>query len=130
VSVNRLDHEAHAYLSSYANLTALISSQLYRTKAPAGVSGSYCVLFRVSRVRRYSHDGYSGLTRYRLQISCFAPRDELAKQVAEQVTAAMEAWPSVNPNVQSCEHVGEQDLYESDVDMYHIPVDFLITYPV
>lgn len=126
----RLDVAVHSYLASHAGLNSLISGSLHRTMAPANYPRPYCVLFRVSRVRGYTHDGYSGLTRYRLQVSCFADTDELAKQVAEQVTAAMEAWPSVNLNVQSCEHVGEQDLYEADAKVYHVPVDFLIVYPV
>lgn len=115
----------YSRLTTYAPLEALISTRVYAVAPPQDVVLPYCVCSKVSNQRQYSHDGYSSLQRPRIQVSCFATGYLIAKQIAEQVIAALESWPGAD-NVQAAFMENEIDLYEQDTKLYHVPVDFLI----
>lgn len=130
-----VETDLYGHLSTYAGLTPLTGTRIYPMKAPPGTASPYCTYQVVSDLRQYSHAGYSGLSRYRVQVSCFAndtkagaPGYPSVKAVAAQVLAAMEAWHSSNPKVQSCLLDGDHDEFEESVSACHIPLDFIVWY--
>ena len=100
--------------------------RIYALVAPQGVTKPYLVYSKVSPGRDYTHDGHSGLSRPRMQVSCYGTTYGSAKAVAVEVIAAMDAWFS--GGVTFAPIAGEQDLYEPDTGLYHVPVDFFIHY--
>lgn len=117
-----------SHLSAYTGLATLIKKRIYPIRAPQGMKDAHCVYTIIGDQRQYSHNGFSGLEEARIQISIYATTSPLAEQIKEQVIAAMEAWPAVNIKVQSCFQDNDQDKYISDVELIHLPVDFLIQY--
>lgn len=123
-----IEEDLYSHLSTFTGLTALVGDRVYPVTAPQTVQAPFCVFFKVSDARIYSHQGFSGLERVRVQISCYAETYLEAKQVAEQVTAAMEAWLAANVKVQASFQENELDMYDSETGLYHVPVDFFIWY--
>lgn len=123
-----LQSDLYTRLSSYSGLTALVGTRIYPVAASQTSTMPYCVYQVISRERQYSHQGFSNLERYRVQISCVAADPDVVRDVVTQVIAAMEGWPAANSMVQSCLHDGDFDDFDEDVKVYHVPVDFLIWY--
>ena len=124
-----LETDLYSYLSTYAGLTALVSTRIYPIgEVPQKVNAPYCVYMLVSNERVYSHNGFSKLQESRIQISVYSATNLLAKQIRDQMILAMEAWESASTSVQSCEYAGEQDFYESEIQLKHIPIDFIVEY--
>ena len=122
-----IESDLYGYLSTYAGLTALISTRIYPLVAPQNVTKPYCTYQKISLERKYSHGGYSGLQRPRLQVSCYAETYEQSRAVADQVIAALEAWPGA-ANIQAVFIENEIDLYDPDTGLQYIPVDFFCYY--
>lgn len=118
--------DLHTRLTTYPGLTELVGNKVWPVQARQGAVMPYCVFFQVSGGRKYSHSGYSNLQRPRIQVSCYARTYDGAKEVAAQVTAALESWSSVNAKVCGVFQQNEVDL--SEEDWYHVPVDFFIWY--
>ena len=118
----------YSQLSTYAGLIALVSTRTYPGAAPDTVADPYCVFFQVSRRPVYTHQGATGLSEYRMQVSCFAKTYDSVKAIAAQVELAMEAWMAANSNVQACFLDDEQDINEEESEYYHVPLDFLVQY--
>lgn len=115
-----LETKLYQMLSTHPGLSIL--TDVFPVIAPENTKAPYCVYEQVSGGREYTHQGYAGLKRPRVQISCYGSTYEQAKEVAAQVTAAMENW------VYPCFQAGESDGFEEDVGLYHVPVDFYINY--
>jgi hypothetical protein len=115
-------------LTTYAGLTTLVGDRVWAVDTEQGEVAPYCVYSQISGGRRYSHSGYSGLQRPRMQVNCYAKTYEEAKDVAAQVTAALESWPGVNAAVGSAFQQNEIDLFDAETVLYFVPVDFLIWY--
>lgn len=114
-------------LYSTAGVQAGVTYAFYRVygaTAPQSVVKPYIVYHKLSPGREYSHDGFSKLSRSRVQISCYGETYGSAKQVAAQVIAAMESWQA--GGVRFAPLAGEQDLFEQDTGLYHVPVDFFV----
>ena len=125
-----IEEDLYSHLSTYAGLTALVGDRVYPVAAPQGIKPPFCVFLKVSNQRQYSHQGFSNLEQARLQVSCYADDPLEAKQVAAQVTAAMEAWPGVNVKAQAVFQDDETDLHDEyqSTGLYHVSVDFLVWY--
>ena len=115
-------------LLTYPGLTALIGDRVYAVTADDEATAPYCVYEQVSGGKRYTHGGYAGLQRPRMQVTCYASTYEVAKDISVQVTAAMESWPAASVLVGSAFQQNEIDLYDNDTGLYIVPVDFFITY--
>ena len=114
-----------------SGITSLIGERLYYVKAPQNVTKPYVVFFKASGPREYSHDGASKLARPRFQFSCFATTYDQAKQIAEAIRAAIEAFSGTmggagGVEVGSCFCINESDIYEEDTRLFHVAVDYLI----
>jgi hypothetical protein len=129
-----IETDLHSHLAAYAGLTALVGTRIYPLKAKSDAATPYCVHQIISDVRQYSHSGFSGLSRYRVQVSCYGEDTEAAsgyatvKAVAAQVVAAMEAWHTSNAKVQSCLCEDGPDDYNEATEACHIPLDFIVWY--
>jgi len=119
-----IEQSLETYLKNYADLTALVGTRIYPAKLPQNFTPPAITYSRISSSRYYSHSGPSGLARPRFQLSCWAEHYGEAKQVAEQVRAALEAWPATK-TVQAAFVVNELDGYEPETKLYHVPVDVI-----
>jgi len=114
-----------------SGITSLIGERLYYVKAPQDVTKPYIVFLKASGPREYSHDGVSKLAHPRFQFSCFATTYYEAKQIAEAIRAAIEAFSGTmggdgGVEVGSCFYINESDIYEEDTRLFHVAVDYLI----
>ena len=120
-----IEFDVYAHLSSHAGLVALVGDEIYPIILPqredtypsdwAGVT-----YFKVSHPEVYSKDGSSGLSFPRIQITVWAKSYTRAKQVAEQVKAAMREYSEFNTKE------NDNDNYEPDTGLWQIPLDFII----
>jgi len=122
------EEELSSYLLSHTSLISLVGDKIYPSDAPQRVVPPYCTFIRIFSDREYSHDGYSGLEHVDLQLSCFSKTYLQSIQVAKQVTLALEAWPTVNNNVQTALQQGSKDLYADRVELHHCAVEFSISH--
>lgn len=123
-----IEEDLYSHLSTCAGLTALVGTRVYPLMAPQKVTPPYCVYFKVSSVREYSHGGFSGLQRSRIQISCYGKTYPSVKAVAVQVIAAIESWQGVNVSVQSALPEDEIDIYHDESELFHTAIDFFAWY--
>lgn len=96
--------------------------RVYGMKAPAGTDRPYIVFYVVSDTKHKAHDGYTGLARPRVQVSCYGDTFQQVGELAEEVTELFKDWSDVSVAM----HENEVDQYDEDTGLYHIPVDFFI----
>ncbi len=101
-----------------------VSNRVYPVLAPSGATLPYIVYRLVSPGRIYSHKGFGNLSQSRFQISVFSNTYDSAKATAKQVKDSIEGWEA--SGVSSTFLASEMDLYEKDVKIYHISLDFII----
>ena len=95
--------------------------RVWGMKAPQDTKRPYIVFYVVSDTKHKAHDGYTGLARPRVQISCYAETFQQAGELAEEVTDVLSDWGEA-----TALHENEIDQYDEDTGIYHIPVDFFI----
>lgn len=127
----RIEQALKKYLEAQSGLTALVGERIDYVRAPQDVAAPYLVFFKVSGPRVHSHDGVSDLANPRFQFSCFAGTYYEAKQVAEQVQTALDAYSGTmggagGVSVGACFYENETDIYETDANLFHVAVDYLI----
>jgi hypothetical protein len=123
--------DCYEYLSTYAGLTALISQNIWRMRAPSGTSPPYVVISDISTIRHYSHEGYEHLRDVHLQVSCYSEDHDECERIRDQVIEAIEAWPAANTTIQDAFVDNFLCIYDPDIsDAFHIPVTFRIGYGV
>ena len=115
-----IEPEMRTYLAG-ANTTA---NNFYLLRATQEPTTPYGVVFKVSPGKDYTHDG-SGLSRTRMQCSCFGDTYFAAKTLADEVITAMEAWPDSESNVQAVFLENESDLKD---DLFHVALDFFVSH--
>lgn len=101
-----------------------VSSRVYPLKAPDSPICPYIVITRVSAPRLYTHQGYTGASRIRWQVSVFDTDSTRCRAIADNVTVAMEAWANVEAMVGSMLQVGDGEGYESDAKRYQFYREF------
>ena len=106
---------------------ALVDGRVFPVKAPQGTAAPYIAYLKVSNKRYYTHSGFNGVSKARIQVSCFGKTYASSKSVADQVKEALESWARIG-KVQTVFIENELDLFNEEVKTYHIPIDFLITY--
>lgn len=99
-----------AHLINDPDVKALVDTRIYPDALPQGVTYPAIRYQRIDTPRTYTKGGYTGLSRPRLQIDCYATTYVAARNLATAVRAAMERYPG--PAV--CEN--EQDGYEETPD--------------
>jgi hypothetical protein len=128
-----VEHALLKHLIAQTALTALVGERIYYVNAPQDVETPYIVFFKVSATRERSLTGTSHLVTSRFQFSIFSETYYEAKQIAEQIQLALqdknnEIIGGTGGVRVSIQYDNEQDLYESEAGLYHIPVEYLIDY--
>ena len=95
-------------------------TRIFPMTAPDAVVRPYLVYQRITANDENVLNGTSGLYNTRLQIDCYADTYAGVNALAAQVDALMVAWVIQNVSL------GQQDLYEQDVKLYRIQVDYSI----
>ena len=113
-------------LLTYPGLVGLIGDRVWPVEAPQGTKDAHCIYEQVSGGRRYSHSGYSNLQRPRLQVSCYADTYEMAKNIADHVTTALESWFSLKTGGNRQQN--EIDMIDPATGLKVVVVDFFIWY--
>jgi hypothetical protein len=86
-----------AALMGYGGLTALIGSRLYPNSAPPDVVCPYIIMYEFATPRAASFGDPAAVSKPRIQYSIYAKGYGAAKDVADQLRAALSAtsWPIV-----------------------------------
>jgi len=109
----------------YTALAVLVDGRAYPMKLPERAVFPAITYFQVSNTEGNTMDGYDKTIEGRWQISCWAENYGAAKALAEQVKVAIRGFSgSLTQIVKKSYLANETDLYEPDVGLYHIPVDF------
>jgi hypothetical protein len=128
-----IETDLYSYLSTCIALIALVSTRIYPVQAPKEVATPYLVYFKVSPNRKYTHQGFANFQQPRIQISCYATRyitsgSEIgAKSLSQILISALEAWPGAE-RIQAVQVEDEKDLIDPDTNLYHVAVDFFVSY--
>jgi hypothetical protein len=128
-----VEHALKTYLEDQSGLAALIGEKLFYVTAPQDTEEPYVILFKVSETLQQSHDGNSHLATARVQFSVFADTYLEVKQIAAQIKAALIGRTGLtgdSPGVYIYEIAfdNETDMYESEVNIHHLALEFLVTY--
>ena len=124
-----LEYTLPAYLMAHAGLSALVGDKVYPDMEPQNVEQPYVCFEVISREKLYTHDGYTTTSIYSLQVSTYAASKDDAIEIAAQVFAAMDAWPTAAPdNVGFCVQEGEGGIWVEGIDLYCIDQDYAIFY--
>jgi len=128
-----VEHALLKHLLAQTALAALIEERLYYVTAPQDVQMPYVVFFKVSATRGRTLTASSHLVNSRFQFSIFSQTYYTAKQIAEQIQLALqdknnEIIGGTGGVRVSIQYDGEQDLFEPETELYHVPVEYLIDY--
>jgi len=124
-----IEEGLHAYLVGHAGLTALVGARVYPLKAPDDAMYPLVVYQRISGPRVYSHDGASGLSHPRFQLTSWGEIYPDAKAVAKQVRLAMSGYSGTMGDdvaVDACFLVNELDRYDQETKRWGIIQDYMI----
>jgi len=122
-----IENDLFYYLSHYTALKNIVGYGIYPVMAPLIATVPYIVYFKVSGSRQYTHQGYNGIQNPRYQISVYDDSYLDAKNTAEIVKLALEAWSGSN-HIQNIQIENDLDLIDEETKLYHVVVDFFITY--
>jgi hypothetical protein len=86
-----IEEVVYSRLTTFAGLAALIDTRAYPLVIPQDVPLPAVAYQTISSEPQKSHDGFSGLTMTRIQITSVANDYAIAKQVDQQVRAAFNA---------------------------------------
>lgn len=86
-----IEEAVYSRLTTFAGLAALISTRAYPLVVPVDAALPAVAYQTISSEPQWSHDGFSGLTQTRVQISTVADDYATAKQVDQQVRTAFNA---------------------------------------
>jgi hypothetical protein len=128
-----VEHALLKHLLAQTALAALVGERIYYVSAPQDVQTPYIIFFKVSATRERSLTGTSHFVNSRFQFSIFSETYYEAKQIAGQIQLALQdknneiigGESGVRVSIQ---YDNEQDVYESESGLYHIPVEYLVDY--
>jgi hypothetical protein len=117
-----LESRIYAALSGATALTALVGSNIYPEHRPQEDTAPAVVYGRVSGLRLYHLQGFSGLENPRVQIDSYATSVDGRREVAAQVVAAMEA----STTFKAMALISPMDDYDDRLKIYRRIFDFSI----
>lgn len=126
-----------AYLLADGSISTMVGgTRVYPVRLPQGVIEPSIVYQRISALGDHHMQGASGLTRPRMQISCWAQTADLATQLANLVKARIDGyrgsmlWGENSPAeaivVQGIFFDSERDLYDEALKLHALSRDYLI----
>ena len=101
-------------------LGALVANRCYPLIAPQETASPYIIYQVISTVPETSLDGPTGTNRRRVQVDVYADTYGAAKVLEQSIGAAMQAADFTNLPLSAT------DLFESEVQLYRVTMDFAI----
>ena len=120
-----------ALMRTYLASTGVTTSATgyYLRAAPQGTTAPYGVVSKISAGTSYHLEGVSGLKVPRMQVSCFGDTYQQAKTLAGEVITKMHLWTgSTDIEVQGVFLENETDIFETDTQSHHVPLDFFVAH--
>lgn len=105
-------------------LTALVSTRIYPTTAPQGVTGSYIIWQQIGADPATTHNETTGSQFNLVQFVCLAPTYEAAVAIREALKTALDNVALSTGDKPTFED--ERDGYEDAVSLFRCDADFLI----
>jgi len=115
-------------LTTFAGLTPLVGTRVYPLKLPQTPTMPSVTYQRIDGPRESGIAGEHGMAHPRIQVDSWASTYGGAKAVAEQVRAALQRWSdaTTTPAILDSFIAGDVDIYESDVELNRVSMDFII----
>ena len=112
--------------TTFAGLTALISTRFFPLKLPQNVVYPACSYHRVSSQHVMAMGADPGLARVRIQVDSFDKQYSGVKAVQRQVRLAFERWSGTHAGVTVADSLIETsvDFYDEDVNVFQVSMDF------
>ncbi len=107
-----------------------VSARVYALEAPQGAVAPYLVVQKISAPRSHTHQGADGLVVARFQFTCVATTYKGAKDVAEELRAALDgkAVTMGTTEVSAAFYDDEIDDQDPDAKLYWVQADYLLHY--
>lgn len=127
-----LEEGLYSYLSTFAGLTALVSTRVYPDKIPQGATLPCLTYQRISTPREHAHDTSgigTDLAHPRFQFNAWATTKSSAKAINEQVRAAMNGKRgtiATGVSINSALSADERYRYEPETTLHTYESDFII----
>lgn len=115
-----------AYLKAYAGLLALVKSRVYPILGRQKGEAPYIVWSIDDDDRSYSHDGFSGASETRVELSCYAATVDAAKAVAVQAVLALEAWSDSDTAIGAAFQETASDFWDDEAELFYVQVQFKV----
>ena len=115
-------------LSGFAGLTALVAARIYPVMLPQDVVLPAVSYRRIAGSRTSAMGSDTGLAHPRFEVNAWSQDYLTAKQVKEQLRAALQRWRGTVSGVEILDTfiLGERDDYEPTTLTYQIPLDVQI----
>jgi hypothetical protein len=104
----------------FDTLQDLVDGRCYPLVMPQSPSYPSIVYARQASTPQYRLEGGASLTQVRMEVVCFARTYDEAKSLAEDIRAAMEGASFKGTMI------FDMDLYEPDVKLYQVAMDFYV----
>ena len=109
-------------LSTFAGLTALVSTRIYPLICPQGVTYPAVTYQRISTMPREVAMGSDpGIARARIQVSAWGVTYSSVKAIADQIRLALERYNTTG--IFGTFIIAENDLYDEEALKYGVAVD-------
>lgn len=119
-----LEQSLEAFLTTGTRTAPLVANRVYPLRVPQAVTLPALSYRRVSGLREYSHAGASGLSRPRMEVTCWAETYGGAKALATAVRQDLET--GYRDFADSLMLQNEIDLLEEETQARQVVLDFLI----
>jgi hypothetical protein len=127
-----LDEGLYTYLSTFAGLTALVSTRVYAFKLPQGATLPAVTFQRISTPRSLTHDTSgvgNDLARPRFQFDAWATTYSSAKAISDQIRAALNGKKgtiATGVTINAAMVEDERPAFEPETNIYQISCDYFI----
>lgn len=120
-------HGIHARLAAFAALTALVSTRIWRVRAPDNSTLPYLVIHKLNQQPWHAMGGDINPTTARIQITIRDDNGAGVDAIAVQVKAALSRWSGTAGGVvfQEIFYDDDNETYESDINDFQITMDFI-----
>lgn len=115
-------------LKNFAGLSALIGSNVFHVKIPAGQTVPAVSYQKISANHVESMQGSSGLCFSSFQIDAWARESDDVKAIAEQVRLALQGYVTVYSGMQifGINYMNELDLYDDDAEEFRVLMEYVV----
>lgn len=118
----------YSILSADAALAALVGDRIFPSVAPAGTISPWLVYQRISERPTVCHQGASGLSFYRYQISAYSKYQNEAEQISDAVKAALDGAENTDAASRVTYTLeSSNDTFEEETGFYGVQLDFFVS---